>query len=418
MDGQLSEQDINRINQAAAAETAAVQKYLSDKKAYEAIASNLPSIEESIARQRQAANAQYSIRPPTFLESALSAASGVYFPSYEMVSNPQAQEQAVKNLRSLEARKSAIESAQRPDLSAVRQAAFQDALPPGVAEIVSQTKPTTQPVTPAPASPTPAPPAPEKPKYDPFSQFREIEDMRRGFFGVAMSTLDQLPAKYHAKAIKAAKDLWDVTGPKFPPNALLPVQNPLTGEMIKGMGMTADGKVVELTKSSNEVPKELSAIATKRAEEISNADESLAQLDTAISYMSDPKISNNDKVTFGKNFLQRFNIIQSQGPNVLGVDEAKRLGGALETRFLNLAGLVNNEQVFGTDLPKFIQQLNDTKMTVQSGRKSSLSTLKRISPNAASYFDGQQQDQPQGQQQASGGTVRAVRLPGGQLTRQ
>lgn len=280
----------------------------------------------------------------------------------------------------------------------------------------------TGPLTPTPQTesqqptPTPAPAAPEavpvkeEKKFDPFDQFRQVDELRRGFFGVAMSRLNQLPPQYHAKAIKAAKDYWEMTGPKLPPNALLPVQNPLTGEMIQGMAMSPDGKIVELPKTSQDVPKELSSIATKRAEEISNADESLSQLDTAISYMSDPKISRNDKITFGKNFLQRYNIIQSQGPNVLGVDEAKRLGSALESRFINLSGLINNEQVFGTDLPRFIQQLNDTKMTIQSGRKSALSTLKRLSPNAASYFEGQ--EQPIQSSQGGGGVVEFMRAPG------
>lgn len=262
-----------------------------------------------------------------------------------------------------------------------------------------------QPKPEAPAQPSANAPVPatEKPQRDPFNEFREIEEKKRDFFGFALSEMKGLPAKYHGEAMKLVKDYWEMTGPKLPPNALLPVQNPLTGDMIQGMAMTPEGKIVELPKTSQETPKELSSVATKRAEEIANADESLSQLDAAISYMSDPKIGRNDKITFGKNFLQRYNIIQSQGPNVLGVDEAKRLGGALESRFLNLSGLINNEQMFGTDLPRFVQQLNDTKMTIQAGRKSSISTLKRISPNTAAYFEGQ--DSNQQQQSAPGGVL-------------
>ena len=283
-------------------------------------------------------------------------------------------------------------------------------------QVASQSSPEQPQPAAAPSAPAQPAPAPEKPQYDPFEQFRRVDEMRRGFFGAAVSKLNELPQQYRAKALRAAKDYWEMTGPKLPPNALLPVQNPLTGDVIQGMAMTPEGKIVELPKTSQETPKELSSVATKRAEENANADESLSQLDAAISYMSDQKIGRNDKITFGKNFLQRYNIIQSQGPNVLGVDEAKRLGGALESRFLNLSGLINNEQMFGTDLPRFVQQLNDTKMTIQAGRKSSISTLKRISPNTAAYFEGQ--DSKQQQQSAPGGVVKAVRMPGGSLTRQ
>ena len=269
-----------------------------------------------------------------------------------------------------------------------------------------------QPKLEAPAQPSanaPAP-APEKPQRDPFKEFREIEEKKRDFFGFALSEMKGLPAKYHGEAMKLVKDYWEMTGPKLPPNALLPVQNPLTGDMIQGMAMTPEGKIVEIPGTSQELPKELSPIATKRAEAISYADQSLAQLDSLLGKLKDPKISDNDKIIAGKDFLPAYTRIQSQGPNVLGVDEAKRTGQALETEYGNLLNIFNEKQVIGTDLPRFIKQLESTKSTIQSARKQELETLRRLSPKTASYFDTVDTRERQ-QQSAPGGVVNYMRSP-------
>ena len=273
-----------------------------------------------------------------------------------------------------------------------------------VAQQVQASSQQPQPTAPpeAPAQLSANTPAPEKPKYDPFEQFRRVDEMRRGFFGAAVSKLNELPQQYRAKALRAAKDYWEMTGPKLPPNALLPVQNPLTGDMIQGMAMTPEGKIVEIPGASQELPKELSPIATKRAEAISYADQSLAQLDNLLGKLKDTKISDSDKIIAGKDFLPAYTRIQSQGPNVLGVDEAKRTGQALETEYGDLLNIFNEKQVIGTDLPRFIKQLEFTKSTIQSARKQELETLRRLSPKTASYFDtvdtrvGQQQSAPGG----------------------
>jgi hypothetical protein len=251
-------------------------------------------------------------------------------------------------------------------------------------------------------------PAPEKPQYDPFKQFREIEEKKRDFFGFALSEMKSLPAKYHGEAMKLVKDYWEMTGPKLPPNALMPVQNPLTGELIPGLAMTPDGKMVQLPNTSREIPAELAPIIVKKVEALSNADQSLLQLDSAISYMVDPKASKTQKIAFGQDFLKRFKMVQFQGQNVLGLDEVNRLGGALEARFFNLSGLINNEQMFGTDLPRFVQQLNATKIIILEGRRSALSTLKRLSPDLAGYFEGQ--GKTSHPSQGGGGAVNRMRF--------
>lgn len=392
-------------------ETAAVQKYLADKRAYDALAAQLPAIERKIAAQQKIAETGMASRPGFATEDIFGLARPVY--------NADQQWKAVQAIRGLEASKAEIQNAPKPDLGAVESAIRSTTppeLPPGVQEIVDGGTQKPQ-ATVAPSAPAQPAPAPEKPQYDPFEQFRRVDEMRRGFFGAAVSKLNELPQQYRAKALRAAKDYWEMTGPKLPPNALLPVQNPLTGDMIQGMAMTPEGKIVEIPGTSQELPKELSPIATKRAEAISYADQSLAQLDNLLGKLKDPKISDNDKIIAGKDFLPAYTRIQSQGPNVLGVDEAKRTGQALETEYGNLLNIFNEKQVIGTDLPRFIKQLESTKSTIQSARKQELETLRRLSPKTASYFDTVDTRERQ-QQSAPGGVVKAVRMPGGSLTRQ
>ena len=77
----------------------------------------------------------------------------------------------------------------------------------------------------------------------------------------------------------------------------------------------------------------------------------------------------------------------------LGVDEYKRLGAPLETNWFSVKGLFNEQQFFGRDIPRFIQELEATKMSINSVRNAGLQKLRKIDPQAASLFTGEEEQQ-------------------------
>ena len=267
-------------------ETAAVQKFLADKKAYEAIAANLPAIEEKIARQQQIAKTGYSIQPPTLLESV----SGFFIP--RRVYSPEAQEQAILSIRDLEAQKAAIQNAQPPDLSSVRQAAFAPELPPGVAEIVAsntqaQDKPTP---TPAPAAPEAAP-AQEQKQPDQFSEFTNFIKKRDETRARAIAYVKKnFPREDLIDGLEMVQKMTDEYFPA-PRNIAQPIIDQFTGKPLEGYALIG-GKVEKVEKPKVEddgrsvigyegkVPTQTEAI--KFREQVSDINSGVSALDELI----------------------------------------------------------------------------------------------------------------------------------------
>jgi hypothetical protein len=135
-------------------------------------------------------------------------------------------------------------------------------------------------------------------------------------------------------------------------------------------------------------------------------------LDQILERLKDPTLSNDQKATEGKAFLNQLNIIRSLGPNVLGVDEYKRLGAPLETNWLNIKGLFNEQQIIGRDIPRFITELEATGRSLRAIKSAGVQKLGKIDPQAASIFSGTEQQQQQGGQ---GGQVEFTRGVGGKL---
>jgi hypothetical protein len=103
------------------------------------------------------------------------------------------------------------------------------------------------------AQPSANAPAPEKPQYDPFAEFNNYEKTRKKFFSIAFKYVSQVPIQYQDEALKLVKEEWDNTGPSLPKSTLLPLKHPATGEILKDQALTADGRIVELPKTSQEV---------------------------------------------------------------------------------------------------------------------------------------------------------------------
>ena len=222
-------------------ETAAVQKYLADKRAYDALAAQLPAIERKIAAQQKIAETGMASRPGFATEDIFGLGRPVY--------NADQQWKAVQAIRGLEASRAEIQNAPKPDLGAVESAIRSTTppeLPPGVQEIVDggTQKPQETAAPPSPAQPTPAP---EKPQYDPFAEFNRINDVKQKFYDIALNELNQLPARQRAAGLKLVGEIWNSQGPKIPSNMAVPLIDSSSGKPLEGYALIG-GKVEKIEK--------------------------------------------------------------------------------------------------------------------------------------------------------------------------
>lgn len=79
------------------------------------------------------------------------------------------------------------------------------------------------------------------------------------------------------------------------------------------------------------------------------------QIDSALTILDDPEISETQKVTIGQQLLKTLN--SSEGADAVGAEESKRLGSLLENKFFNIrqAG-----SMFGRDVGDFVNQVKLT----------------------------------------------------------
>ena len=222
-------------------ETAAVQKYLADKRAYDALAAQLPAIERKIAAQQKIAEPAMASRPRFATEDIFGLGRPVYTADQQW--------KAVQAIRGLEASRAEIQSAPKPNIGAVESAIRSTTppeLPSGVQEIVGDGTQKPQ-ATAAPAAPAQPAPAPDKPQYDPFAEFKKQEDFRKGYWDFAMKQISSAPAEIRKDVAKVANDVFGIIAPKPPQNMAVPLIDAMTGKPLEGFALIG-GKVEKIEK--------------------------------------------------------------------------------------------------------------------------------------------------------------------------
>ena len=272
-----------------------------------------------------------------------------------------------------------------------------------------------------PAAPLPAQQAAQQPSEQmapkgQFDEYSRLSQKRDKFLNLAMRELQKLPLELQNEGAAAIKNIAEQRF-KLPDNVARPVIDASTGQVIPGWRKVGD----RLEKMDQETPKlsrTMERIAEKSIDSLYQVDQGQAQLDQILERLKDPTLSNDQKATEGKAFLNQLNIIRSLGPNVLGVDEYKRLGAPLETNWLNVKGLFNEQQFIGRDIPRFVTELEATGRSLRAIRSAGIQKLGKIDPQAASIFSGgeQQPEQPVGSGQVVPG--KTYNYQGGKYTPQ
>lgn len=294
---------------------------------------------------------------------------------------------------------------------------------------------TPEPEKPLPASqlpapqPTPAAPQPAQPPQQPaqqpseqmaprgqFDEYSRLSQKRDKFLNLAMRELQKLPLELQNEGAAAIKNIAEQKF-KLPDNVARPIIDPFTGQPLQDYAII-NGKVEKIEKGGQKLSRTMERIAEKSIDSLYKVDEGQAQLDQILERLKDPTLSNDQKATEGKAFLNQLNIIRSLGPNVLGVDEYKRLGAPLETNWLNVKGLFNEQQFIGRDIPRFITELEATGRSLRAIKSAGIQKLGKIDPQAASIFSGgeQQPEQPIGSGQVVPG--KTYNYQGGKYTPQ
>lgn len=101
--------------------------------------------------------------------------------------------------------------------------------------------------------------------------------------------------------------------------------------------------------------KQIDTLATKTATKSSVKN----QIDSALTILDDPKVSETQKVVIGQQLLKTLN--STEGADAVGAEESKRLGSLLEKKFFNV---MQPGSMFGRDLGEFVNQVKLTSGSI------------------------------------------------------
>lgn len=270
-----------------------------------------------------------------------------------------------------------------------------------------QPQPTAQPEAPAqPSSNAPAP-TPEKPQYDPFEQFSELMRQRDDFRARAFQYAKQtLPREDWLDAMSIA-DKYVSERFKAPQNIAQPIIDQFTGKPLEGFALIG-GKVEKIEKPKVEddgrsvigyegkAPTQGEAV--KFREQVSDINSGVSALDELIQ-------------------LGRKGSSLSPTDRARAQNLARMIQGKFRVEIVGPGAVTENDRKVLEDVvasPLDIFRLSDVPTLLMDMKSRILSAKNEKAFQLGLTPTGQKQQQ----QSAPGGVVKAVRMPGGSLTRQ
>lgn len=135
--------------------------------------------------------------------------------------------------------------------------------------------------------------------------------------------------------------------------------NATTGAIIfDNPALAATEKPVKLNSADE---KFVDTLSTKNANKISIA----GQIDSSLRILQDKTTDPTTKIKEGQRLLKVLN--SSEGQDAVGVEESKRLGSLIEFQLFNPRGILDpTQQVYGVNLPGFINQLNTASTSIKN----------------------------------------------------
>jgi len=142
----------------------------------------------------------------------------------------------------------------------------------------------------------------------------------------------------------------------------------------------------------------MSKVMTKASDYLVTIDPMLGQLEQALVQLESPDTDINSKLSNARTLGKLINSLQVGSPDAVGADEAKMLMSELNEKVFNPSGIFTSEQVFGTNLPQFVNKMKSLRDRVSGEYNKNLERLAKFDPLVSTYYQPREITSPAGQQ--------------------
>ena len=151
-------------------------------------------------------------------------------------------------------------------------------------------------------------------------------------------------------------------------------------------------------KNPEKKPSELmSKVMTKASDYLVTIDPMLGQLEGALVQLEDPNTDINTRLSNARTLGKLINSLQVGSPDAVGADEAKMLMSELDEKVFNTKGMFTSEQVYGTNLPQFVNKMKSIRDRVSGEYNKNLDRLTKFDPVMSTYYQPREITSPTGQ---------------------
>lgn len=130
----------------------------------------------------------------------------------------------------------------------------------------------------------------------------------------------------------------------------------------------------------------MSKVMTKASDYLVTIDPMLGQLEEALVQLENPDTDINTRLSNARTLGKLINSLQVGSPDAVGADEAKMLMSELNERVFNPSGIFTSEQVFGTNLPQFVNKMKSIRDRVSGEYNKNLERLAKFDPLVSTYY--------------------------------
>jgi hypothetical protein len=145
-------------------------------------------------------------------------------------------------------------------------------------------------------------------------------------------------------------------------------------------------------------PSELmSKVMTKASDYLVTIDPMLGQLEGALVQLENPNTDINTRLSNARTLGKLINSLQVGSPDAVGADEAKMLMSELDEKVFNTKGIFTSEQVYGTNLPQFVNKMKSIRDRVSGEYNKNLERLTKFDPVMSTYYQPREITSPTAQ---------------------
>ena len=141
----------------------------------------------------------------------------------------------------------------------------------------------------------------------------------------------------------------------------------------------------------------MSKVMTKASDYLVTIDPMLGQLEEALVQLENPNTDINTRLSNARTLGKLINSLQVGSPDAVGADEAKMLMSELDEKVFNTKGMFTSEQVYGTNLPQFVNKMKSIRDRVSGEYNKNLDRLTKFDPVMSTYYQPREITSPTGQ---------------------